>query len=533
MRSFERTKKVYILDRAAVDMLSEEIQEFLGTIRMETSNRIRIRFAMEDLLLRVCEHYQESVPCTLELGRRLGRPFIMFRYGGELFNPTTSDNGEDQFSRRLLVDMGFAPVWSRKGNQNHVSLWIHEEARFAALNLPLGIAAGIVIGLLGLMLPAEVRTYIDENILSQFFYAFLGVLATFASMSLFLFLSSAVSNLGDVVTYGRYGKRVMSRFIGLSFAAAAAAIVLYLPFFRLARSATYSPFDTLSELLNLIASILPENPVSPFIMNDSMQLIFLGVVMGIGLVVLGESASQLRSALTQGNSLVTFLMENVSRYSPVFMALTIVSHIWDSNLSEFFHMWRPVVIYLLLVVGMGLSMLFFTAKKYRVSWKWLVKNLKPAMIISLQTASAGASYGEAENTLTRRFGVPKKLTDFALPIGQTMYMPATICAFIVTAYYLTEMYHVEVDLTWFIVAAVVCTMMAIALPPIPGSGIGCYAIMLSRLDIPYNAIGAAIVLDIFFTFIGRAIDCAMLQMELVHSADSLGILNRKLLEKQK
>ena len=533
MKSFERTRKVYILDRAAVDMLSEEIQEFLEGIRLEKRNRIRIRFAMEDLLLRVCEHYKESVPCTLEIGRRIGRPYISFRYGGEMYNPTTSDNGEDQFSRRLLVDMGFAPVWSRKGNQNHISLWIHEEHRFAALNLPLGVAAGIIIGSLGFLLPEEVRSYIDANVLSQFFYAFLGVLSTFASLSLFLFLSSAVSNLGDIVTYGRYGKKVMNRFIGLSFAAAVTAMVLYLPFFHLTRSGTYSPTETLSELLNLIASILPGNPMSPFINNDSMQLIFMGVVMGVGLVVMGESARQLRGVLTQSNSLVTFLMESVSRYSPLFIALTVVSHIWNSRLSEFYDMWKPVAVYLILVVGMWLSMLFFTAKKYHVPWKWLLQKLKPAMIISLQTASAGASYGEAENALTHRFGVPKRLTDFALPIGQTMYMPATICAFIATAYFLTETYHVEVDLTWFIVAAVVCTMMAIALPPIPGSGIGCYAIMLARLEIPYEAIGAAIVLDIFFTFTGRAIDSAMLQMELIHSADSLGILNRKLLEKQK
>ena len=199
MKSFERIKKILILDRAAVDILSEEIQSFLDGIRLEKSNRIRIRFAMEDLLLRICEHYGESVPCTLELGRRIGRPYISIRYNGELYNPTTSDNGEDEFSRRLLVDMGFAPVWSRKGTQNHISLWIHEEHRFAALNLPLGIVVGILFGLLGQLLAPQTRTYIDENVLSQFFTAFLGVLSTFASLSLFLFLSSAVSNLGDII----------------------------------------------------------------------------------------------------------------------------------------------------------------------------------------------------------------------------------------------------------------------------------------------------------------------------------------------
>ena len=128
------------------------------------------------------------------------------------------------------------------------------------------------------------------------------------------------------------------------------AIVLYLPFFRLTRSGTYSLAETLSELLNLIASILPSNPMSPFIENDSMQLIFMGVVMGVGLVVMGESARQLRGVLTQSNSLVTFLMESVSRYSPLFIALTVVSHIWNSRLSEFYDMWKPVAVYLVLTI---------------------------------------------------------------------------------------------------------------------------------------------------------------------------------------
>ena len=178
-------------------------------------------------------------------------------------------------------------------------------------------------------------------------------------------------------------------------------------------------------------------------------------------------------------------------------------------------------------------MLNHTATKYGVEKKWLLKTLKPAMMTSFLTASAGASYGETESIVTRKFGVPSRLTEFALPIGQTMFMPATICSFIATAYYLTEVYHVEVDLAWMIVATIICTMMAIALPPIPGSGLACYAIMLGRLNIPAGGLGVAIVLDIIFTFIGRAVDCAMLQMELVNSSDALGVLDRKVIRRQK
>ena len=125
------------------------------------------------------------------------------------------------------------------------------------------------------------------------------------------------------------------------------------------------------------------------------------------------------------------------------------------------------------------------------------------------SSSGGSTGGDAGSGSSSATG---SLTSFTVSIDKTTAEPTSGIA---TAYYLSEIYAVKVNLTWFVIATVVCTMMAIALPPIPGSGIGCYAIMLSRLEIPYEAIGAAIVLDIFFTFIGRAIDSAMLQMELI------------------
>ena len=529
----EATENVYLLNRAGVDRISEDVWAFLQTLALENRNRIRIRFALEDTLVRICEHFDEQIYVTLYMDSRLKRDYICIEYEGELYNPTAIENGEDEFSRRLMVDMGFAPIWSRKGRKNRITLRIHEERRFATLSIPISVVTGILFGILFFQLPDSVGDYIDEHVLTLFFNAFLGVLATFASLSLFLFLGSAVSNLEDIITYGRYGKKSMNRFIVFSVLAAVLAEAFYYPIFDLVTVSDIQPGQTLSEFLKLIASILPQDPITPFSANDSIQLIFMGIALGVGLLVMGDSAGTLRRVVTQGNSLVNFLMESVARYSPLFISLTIISHIWNGQISGFYGIWKPILVYLDMVLLLLFVVLFYTAKKYRVSWKWLLHTLLPAMKTSFLTASAGASYGETENVVTRKFGVSPRLTDFALPIGQTMFMPATICSFIVTAFYLSEIYHVKIDLTWLIVATVICTMMAIALPPIPGSGIGCYAIMLGRLNIPASGLGIAIVLDILFTFIGRAVDCALLQMELIHSSDSMGVLDRKVLEKQK
>ena len=524
---------VYLLDRRGVDRISEDIWEFLQTLSLENRNRIRIRLAMEDTLLRICEHFGGKISCTVYMDSRMRRDYITIEYEGDRFNPTTLDTGEDEFSRRLMVDMGFAPVWSQRGSKNRVTLRIHEERRFATLTIPISVFAGIFFGILFFQLPDAAGDYIDENVLTLFFNAFLGVFGTFASLSLFLFLGSAVSNLGDIVTYSRYGKRVMNRFINFSFLAAVLAEAVFYPFFTFRTNDSFHLGGSLSEFLRLIASILPSDPISPFAANDSIQLIFMGIALGIGLLAMGESAATLRRVVTQGNSLVNYLMENIGRYSPAFITLTIISYIWNGQISQLYGIWKPVLVYVMGMFLMLVLMLNHTATKYGVEKKWLLKTLKPAMMTSFLTASAGASYGETESIVTRKFGVPSRLTEFALPIGQTMFMPATICSFIATAYYLTEVYHVEVDLTWMIVAIIICTMMAIALPPIPGSGLACYAIMLGRLNIPAGGLGVAIVLDIIFTFIGRAVDCAMLQMELVNSSDALGVLDRKIIRRQK
>ncbi|MBQ1418842.1 MAG: hypothetical protein IIY95_05475, partial [Firmicutes bacterium] len=128
---------VYLLDRRGVDRISEDIWEFLQTLSLENRNRIRIRLAMEDTLLRICEHFGGKISCTVYMDSRMRRDYITIEYEGDRFNPTTLDTGEDEFSRRLMVDMGFAPVWSRRGTKNRVTLRIHEERRFATLTIPI------------------------------------------------------------------------------------------------------------------------------------------------------------------------------------------------------------------------------------------------------------------------------------------------------------------------------------------------------------------------------------------------------------
>ena len=111
-------------------------------------------------------------------------------------------------------------------------------------------------------------------------------------------------------------------------------------------------------------------------------------------------------------------------------------------------------------------------------------------------------------------------------------MPGSVCAFLLTAFYLAEAYQVEVDAAWFVMAAIVCTLMAVAMPPVPGSGIGCYSIMLTQLGIPAEGLVVAATLDVFYDFLSVAMDNAMLELELVLQGDRMDMLDRELLRRE-
>lgn len=530
-RRFETTE--YTLTESSIDEIAGSIDRFLGKLRLEKQNRIRIRLVMEDILLRIRTHAAEPTACTLELGRRLGgQPCIELLFDGERYDPTAEQESEDGWSRRLLVDMGFAPSWSWRGGRNVVQLRIRAEKRRTATALPLSVLLGAGLGAAGMALPAAVRDTLMASLLVPIFNAFLGLMVTLVGLTLFLSICCAMFSMGDTVAFGRYGKRMLLRFVGRSFLVAALVTAVYQPFFRFADAGLSDPGALLSALLRLIFSILPTDPVTPFWVNDSLQLIFLGTVTGLGLIVLGDRASLLKTAAGQASSLVGLMMEWFSRLTPLFVAITIIRQIWLGEPEILLRIWKPFVIYAVMAALLLTVKLMRVSIREKVPARRLVRKLWPAFVIALTTASASAAYGESMDTTVRRLGVSERLAGFALPVGSTMYMPGSVCAFLLTAFYLAEAYQVQVDYAWFIMAAITCTMMAIALPPVPGAGIGCYSIMLTQLGIPAEGLVAAATLDVFFDFIAVAMDNTMLQLELVLQADAMELLNHELLERE-
>ena len=114
------TEKTYQLNSAGIDAVSEDVRVWLESTNVDHKDTIRIRLTIEELLLRISEHAGgENVTGTLRLGKRLGAPYISFRYDGESFDPR--ETNADEWSEQILSNLGLAPTWRFRSGFNELT----------------------------------------------------------------------------------------------------------------------------------------------------------------------------------------------------------------------------------------------------------------------------------------------------------------------------------------------------------------------------------------------------------------------------
>lgn len=79
------------------------------------------------------------------------------------------------------------------------------------------ILLAVAVGLLGVVLPAGLKTSAVDYCLSFLSGGFMNLLSTFIGLMVFLSVVTGICGIGSAAAFGRIGKLMLSRFVGISF----------------------------------------------------------------------------------------------------------------------------------------------------------------------------------------------------------------------------------------------------------------------------------------------------------------------------
>ncbi len=530
---YENYSGRFPLTGASVDEIAARIEEYLNSLGLERANMLRVRLNLEEALLRWRDRFGESVFVDLELGLRWRRPTITLSLQGESFDPLTSGTSDlGAWADSLLSSIGFFPRYSYERGVNVVQLKLSRRRLNPALVLLISGAAGICSGVLGRALLSEAaRQSVVLTVLNPIREGFVRILNTTASPVVFLSVLAAVCSVGSVAAMGKSGRHLLRRFLLLSTAMAALTLAVSAAIFRLgSETAPLLSSSHFNGLLDFILQFIPTGPISPLVEGDFPQLVLLALVLGNALLAMGSRTDKLVSLVSESNAVGLLIAEWVSRMTPFFVAVLLLLGVWDGSLRPLAGLWKPLVLFALLCAAFLGLRLARVSSRTGVPVSRLVSKMKDSFLIAFRNSSVDAAYGSNQLCCERRLGVSRKLTGFGLPLGLVIYMPAGTIAIMVVTMYAAHAYGVRVTPLWYIMAIFLTVALQAATPPVAGVGLLSYAVIISKLGIPSEALTVAMVADILFGFAVAAVDQAMLQLELILEADRLDLLNRDVLK---
>lgn len=525
-----RSTRIYRLDSASVTAISEKTVALLRDLRYEEKNITIIRLSLEEHLSRWREHFGEETPVRFFSGSRLGRPYLAFELTGERCDPTEeTDDESETWSKRISAELGISPAYSYARGKNQLRLDLFRKTINPLLRILIAIALAVVCGLAAGLLPEEARRFLSEKVLEQLSETFFGLLGMVAGPVIFFSILLGVCGIGDVATLGRVGKGVILGFFGLTFGAALVGGVAF-PFLFSVRIVGRSDAGTqLNEILTMLFDIVPDNLLGPFVTGNTLQIILLGVAIGIILLMLGKKAEHLVLLAGEANTVMQVMMGWVSSLLPVIVFTVMLKSLLAGSGQLFFTIWKPLLIGVLTIMVFGTLYFLFASARLRISPRLLLHKVLPIFVLGVTTASSTACFGEVSTCCEKKMGISHSLNSFAVPLGMILCMGGCAIDLMVSSMYCASLYHVELSLISVAVAVLTSGMLAIASPPVPGALLACYSILFTQLGLPAEGLVVAMTLNVFFDFFATGVNVTLVPMALTVQARKLGMLDRAVL----
>ena len=525
------------LTRSEVDVISEQIEMLLEKSGQNKTDRLRTKLMMEDIILNICERFGEDTTYTLYAGTVFGRQFIRLCYTGESFDPNiVSDDPSENWSRRIMSEMGLSPVWQYRNGVNTLELKLKRKSIGSLGAILISIALAVILGAVGAVLLSDsAKETVSGLVFEPLQKMFLDLLSVFSGFLILLSVSCGIFNMGNVSSFSKMGRVMFMRFIGFTLLIAAfVSIGCYFLFPPVSVSGdTAGAGETgLSDIFGMIYDIVPGDPVTPFMNGNAMQIVLIGIIVGVTVLVLGEKANGIKSVAEELNNMVSSILSGVCKMIPGYVFLVLINMIWSGTYKQLLNIWKPMVTMVAIDIAFLAAVIVYFCIRYRVSVGTIVRKLLPTFMKLITTASTIGAFSETIEDGTAKFGIDKKYMKVAHPIRAIVFMPGLATEFAVLIYSMAQLFSVEIGLIQIIMGILIITILTVAVPPIAGSVAMVFGILFTQMGIPVEAIALAVTCDVFYDFLDCAINNSVGILECAMQADKFGMLDHDVLKKQ-
>lgn len=522
-------KKYFPLTEEGIDAVSEYISTLLEGIA-DRREILRIRLAAEDVLTRWKNTLGSQSVSTVQFYVRPGQQSIRLSADGPGVNPNMDmeESELDAAGNVILESLGMSPRYRYDKGVNHVEFRIpgkkFNQMLWVALAAMLAVAFGVVTS----HLPVNIKQLLTDQLCGPTLNVLIGMLTGVAMPMIFLSICTGILGIGSVATLGRIGKNFLLHFLGLTFVAAALTVAATSWMFPLYRGGAAESGE-FQAIFNLVLQMIPTNLVSPFLTGNALQLILLGLCLGVALLVLGDRAEMLSSVVRQADEMISLLMSGINRLIPLFVFLTFYGLIVTSDASKLGGAVQILILTAVLCLVMALIFTVTVCLRCSVSMAALLRKTLPVFLVAFSTSSSAASFPLRLEICENRLGVASQAARFSVSLAQTLFKPTGCIFYSVSALCVAASYSVSITPLWLALCVLVSGILTIATPPVAGGTKMAYSALFLQLGIPTEGLVLVLAAEPILDFLLTAVNSHVQVMQIILTADNLDLLDRETL----
>lgn len=465
----------------------------------------------------------EGAGIKYQIRKGLLRMELRILIPGEALNPFTEGSG----ARKRSYDKMFSLIpnaenaelsyrYGMKCNIISISIPLKEKPK-KVIKDPIvwGVFLGIACGFLFRLLPQEINTFIISEIASPLQSIILGLISGVMGPVIFISLISSVIALENIDALTGLGFKIIRRFLVIILFLIAVGILVSGLLFR--NFGIGSSDFSLALLFRMFFDVIPTNLIDPFLKNNTAQLVILGFLTGAGLLLLGDSVSELKQVIGQINKWVMSVMKIVLLAMPAIPFLSILITLAGGKWKDLLSGWKFIVAsYLVFTICVAVKAVKTSIRAgIRIPELWRL--VRPVARISFTTGSTTAALRSVYEA-SDEHGIRSSFSSFWIPMSTAMLSPKTAVNVVITAFMAAQLENMPVSSAFLLVLIIMATELSTASP---GIAAACTAVLKS-LGLPVEFVGLIATYRLLTDNYGAACAISYNVLEEVEIAHKLG-----------
>ena len=339
--------------------------------------------------------------------------------------------------------------------------------------------------------------------ISWIWVLFMKLLKTFLAPLLFFSVLAAVLGLGDMKKLWNIGIRTMGYYMLTTTIAISTSLIL-MNILKPGNAVSFEfenftpdKIESLS-FSSFLLSLIPDNLITSFVELNAMQIVTMGIILGIALISYGkkEEVVQLKTIAETFSGWILTFISWVIKLTPLWVFAIVSWVVAESGIESILNLLPFVAVSLL---ALGIHSLITLPTMWYFIWGFdpfkYFKKVREAILVAFSTSSSSATMWVSMRVARENAKLSDEVVKFTFPIWTTVNMDGTALYQAGAALFVAQVVGIDLHFAGQVTIVIMIILASIGAAGIPGAGIIILTTVFISIGLPIEAIGIILAVD--------------------------------------